>query len=222
MIASLPGDGRSFLSGMEAKPPASARRATQDDAPRLARLFAAAFARDPVFHWLARGGRGRAQALQRFFLWVMRERAIPQGETWITSDGYAGVTWIPPFNVARPSNLKDELRLLSVILSLTGLARIGRGPAMAKALEHAHPPEPYFYLAFIGVAPRFQGTGLGRGLLEETLARVDAAGTPAFLENSNPRNIALYERLGFRVTKEIIVRKDAPPLYAMLRPGRNG
>lgn len=199
----------------------SARRATLDDAARISRLFAASFARDPIFHWLARGGRRRADALQRFFFWVMRERAIPRGETWITSDGYAAAAWIPPFNAARPDNWRDEIRLLSVILSLTGLARLPRGAAMAKAMEHAHPPEPYFYLAFIGVAPRFQGTGLGQGLLEETLARVDAAGTPAFLENSSPRNIPLYERLGFQVTQEIVVRKDAPPLYAMLRPGKN-
>ncbi|MEY4879379.1 MAG: putative puromycin N-acetyltransferase [Pseudomonadota bacterium] len=197
------------------------RRATLDDAARISRLFAASFARDPVFHWLARGGRGRADALQRFFFWVMQERAIPQGETWMTSDGYAAAAWIPPFNAARPDNWRDEIRLLSVILSLTGIARLPRGAAMAKAMEHAHPPEPYFYLAFIGVAPRFQGTGLGQGLLEETLARVDAAGTPAFLENSSPRNIPLYERLGFRVTREIVVRRDAPPLYAMLRPGKN-
>jgi ribosomal protein S18 acetylase RimI-like enzyme len=91
---------------------------------------------------------------------------------------------------------------------------------MAKAMEHAHPPEPYFYLAFVGVAPRFQGTGLGTALLESTLGRVDAVGMPAFLENSNPRNIKLYERFGFRVTDEISARKDAPPLYAMLRPGK--
>ena len=52
----------------------------------------------------------------------------------------------------------------------------------------------------------------------ETDAR---AQLPAFLENSNPRNVKLYERFGFRVTREITARKDAPPLFAMLRPGKN-
>jgi hypothetical protein len=32
------------------------RRATLADGPRIARLFAAAFARDPVFDWLVRAG----------------------------------------------------------------------------------------------------------------------------------------------------------------------
>jgi ribosomal protein S18 acetylase RimI-like enzyme len=197
-----------------------ARRATQGDADRIGMLFAAAFARDPVFNWLARTS-GRAEALNRFFSWVMRERAIPRGETWLTSNGYAAAAWVPPYAEAKPDNFREEVRLLSVILSLTGMSRLSRGAAMARALEHSHPPEPYFYLAFIGVAPRFQGTGLGTELLEEFLSRVDAAGIPAFLENSNPRNIRLYERFGFRVIREIVARKDAPPLYAMLRPGRN-
>jgi ribosomal protein S18 acetylase RimI-like enzyme len=41
------------------------------------------------------------------------------------------------------------------------------------------------------------------------------------LENSNPRNVKLYERFGFHVTREITARKDAPPLFAMLRPGKS-
>jgi ribosomal protein S18 acetylase RimI-like enzyme len=196
------------------------RRASTDDAARIARLFAAAFAEDPVFNWLARAGRSRSLALQRFFFWVLRERSIQHGETWIAQDGYAAAAWIPPYADIGTASLREELRLLPVILGLTGFPRFSRGTAMAAALEEAHPKEPFFYLAFIGVAPRFQGSGLGSALLEETLARVDAAGSPAFLENSNPRNIKLYERAGFSVTHEIVARHGAPPLYAMWRPAR--
>jgi len=196
------------------------RRATLEDATRISHLLAASFSRDPIFNWMTRVN-GRAAALNRFFHWVMRERVIPLGETWMTADGYAAAAWIAPYAEAKPESLAEELRLVSVLMSLTGVSRFSRGAAIAKAIEHAHPPEPYFYLAFVGVAPRFQGAGLGTALLENTLARVDAAGMPAFLENSNPRNVRLYERFGFRVTREITARKDAPPLFAMLRPGKN-
>jgi ribosomal protein S18 acetylase RimI-like enzyme len=199
---------------------AAARRATIDDAARIARLFAAAFARDPVFDWLARPGGRRAIALQRFFYWVLRERSLPHGETWISDDGFSAAAWIPPYSGVAPATLREELRLLPVILGLTGVSRFSRGAAMAAALEDAHPKEPFFYLAFLGVAPRFQGSGIGTQLLEETLARIDAAGAPAFLENSSPRNIKLYERAGFEVMREVVARPDAPPLYAMWRPAR--
>ena len=199
----------------------TSRRATLDDAARIARLFAAAFAQDPVFNWLARPGTARQIALQRFFYWLLRERSIRHGETWMSADGYAAAAWIPPYAPLGASGIREEIRLLPVMLGLTGLQRFTRGAAMAAALEEAHPAGPFFYLAFIGVAPRFQGSGIGAALLEETLARVDASSGAAFLENSNPRNIPLYERFGFRVTREIVARPDAPPLFAMWRPERS-
>jgi ribosomal protein S18 acetylase RimI-like enzyme len=114
--------------------------------------------------------------------------------------------------------LVSDLRILPRILRLTGLARLPRGAAMAAAMEQAQPEEPFFYLAFLGVAPRVQGTGLGSALLKQTLSRADGAGVSAYLENSNPRNLRLYEAAGFSVIREIRARKDAPPVFAMRRP----
>jgi len=198
----------------------SVRRATVDDVPRLARLFTAVFASDPVFSWLTRAGRSRNQALERFFLHVLKNRTLPHGETWVAANGLAAAAWIPPYSPLQSASLIDDLKMFPTIVRLTGLPRLVRGAAMATAMADAHPDEPYFYLAFIGVAPRLQGAGLGSLLLERTLARVDAARAGAYLENSNPRNLKLYERAGFTVTREIIARRDAPPLYAMWRPAR--
>lgn len=205
---------------MNAPAQPSIRRATQSDAPRIARLFAAAFAHDPVFDWLARSGAKRSHALQRFFTWILERRTLPHGETWMTTDGLAAAAWIPPYTQASPSRLAEDLRLLPVMLRLTGVSRLPRGASMAAAMEHAHPDSPYSYLAFIGVAPRMQGAGLGSSLLRQTLQRTDAIGANAYLENSNPRNLALYQRAGFTVTSEIRARADAPPVYAMWRPAR--
>lgn len=46
---------------------ANPRRASEADSAPLARLFAAAFANDPVIDWIARHGPKRARALERFF-----------------------------------------------------------------------------------------------------------------------------------------------------------
>ena len=51
------------------------------------------------------------------------------------------------------------------------------------------------------------------------LATVDADGMPAYLESTNPRNVPLYERFGFRVTAEIQAG-SSPPMHAMWRPAR--
>ena len=84
-------------------------------------------------------------------------------------------------------------------------------------MEEHHPQEPHWYLAIIGVDAAHQSKGLGTRLLQGALARCDEEGLIAYLESSNPANIPLYERHGFRVATEIR-SGDAPPMFPMLRP----
>ncbi|HVV65348.1 MAG TPA: GNAT family N-acetyltransferase [Rhizomicrobium sp.] len=191
------------------------RRAREADAGSLARLFAAAFLSDPVFEWIARPGAGRARALERFFFWLLRHRAIPFGEVWVAQG--AAAAWLPPGAPASPGGLAQQLMLLPTFVRLCGFSRLMRGSAVGEAMEKSHPREAHFYLAFVAVAPRLQGMGLGGTMLESTLRRVDEQGLPAYLENSNPRNARLYERLGFR-TRRNIAPPGAPAMMAMWRP----
>ena len=195
------------------------RRATIDDAPVLARLFAAAFTTDPVFDWIARPGAKRAAALEQFFLWLMRVRAIPYGEVWLSPDASASAAWLPPGAAATPGGLMEQLKLMPLFVRLCGFPRLMRGSAMADAMEKNHPHDPHFYLSFVAVAPRLQGLGLGGAILEATVKRADQAGMPAYLENSNPKNTKLYQRAGFVAGKNI-APVGAPPLIAMWRDKR--
>jgi len=111
------------------------------------------------------------------------------------------------------------LALLPMFLDLCGVSRLLRGQAMADAMQRHHPHTEHFYLAFIAVAPEWQGNGLGAALLEATLRRVDAARMPAYLENSNPKNDNLYLSQGFAMQSDIAPR-GAPALRAMWRSAR--
>jgi len=195
------------------------RRANQNDTGAIARLFAAAFMTDPVMDWIARAGPKRAQGLERFFFWLLQVRAIPFGEVWMSEDASVAAAWLPPDTPASPGGFVEQMTLLPMFLRLCGLARMSRGSAMGNAMEKNHPHERHFYLAFIGVAPRLQGLGLGGALLEATLARVDAVHEAAYLENSNPKNARLYERAGF-VARKNIAPPGAPPLVGMWRKAR--
>jgi ribosomal protein S18 acetylase RimI-like enzyme len=198
---------------------ADPRRATADDAAILSRLLAAAFLNDPVMDWIARQGPKRAAGLERFFFWLLKVRALPFGEVWMAQDASAAAVWLPPNTPASPGGFFEQMRLLPMFLRLCGFPRLARGQAMGEAMEKHHPHEPHFYLAFIAVAPRLQGMGLGSAILEATLKRADESGAPAYLENSNPKNMRLYERFGFR-RRQNIAPPGAPPLIAMWRAGR--
>ncbi|GAB2919415.1 GNAT family N-acetyltransferase [Micromonospora polyrhachis] len=83
--------------------------------------------------------------------------------------------------------------------------------------------EPHWYLQQILVVPALRGHGLGGALLRHQLARADAAGVPAYLEASSPRNRALYERYGFQpLGDSIALPEDGPRLQPMWRPLRIG
>ena len=83
----------------------------------------------------------------------------------------------------------------------------------------AHPHEPHWHLAFIGVDPVCHGQGIGAALLRHALETIDQKGLHAYLESSNPRNLPLYQRHGFEVIREIRVG-TAPPVIPMLRVPR--
>jgi ribosomal protein S18 acetylase RimI-like enzyme len=195
------------------------RRATAADAGMLSRLFAAAFMTDPVMDWIARPGAKRAAGLERFFYWLMQMRAIPFGEVWMADDASVAAAWLPPGTPASPGGLFEQIKLVPMFVRLCGLPRLARGSAMGAAMEKNHPHDPHYYLAFIAVAPRLQGMGLGGAMMEACLKRVDVSREPAYLENSNPKNTRLYERCGF-VTRKSISPPGAPPLLAMWREPR--
>ncbi|MFD5819467.1 GNAT family N-acetyltransferase [Streptomyces sp. NPDC127038] len=76
------------------------------------------------------------------------------------------------------------------------------------------------YLWMIGVAPERQGEGLGGALIESVLDRCDREGLAAYLEASNARSRALYERLGFELTGSPLDLPDGPRMWPMWREPR--
>ncbi len=90
-------------------------------------------------------------------------------------------------------------------------------------MEGRHPRRPsHWYLAVMGVAPEWQGRGLGTALMRPALETLDAEGLPAYLEASTPRSRALYQRNGFAVTGEFNLPGDGPPIWQMWRDPVDG
>ena len=67
-----------------------------------------------------------------------------------------------------------------------------------------------------GCDPAHQGKGLGGAAVRAGLERA-AGRLPAYLETAKERNLAFYQRLGFRVTDEWSVPGGGPRFWSMLR-----
>ncbi len=200
---------------LRASPAGSVRKASADDAPRLADALARAFQNDPGWSHLLPDASDRTRRLRLFFETELRGIALAHGLVWTTEEVVGAAVWAPPegWRVPITATLRETPPMLRVFGKHLPLALRSR-----LRMEGRHPRNPpHWYLAFMGVAPEWQGKGLGTALMSPALEAVDAAGTPAYLESSTPRSRALYQRNGFEVTGEFNLPSAGPPLWQMWR-----
>jgi ribosomal protein S18 acetylase RimI-like enzyme len=62
------------------------------------------------------------------------------------------------------------------------------------------PHEPHWHLGPIGVVPTLHGRGVGTTLLNAFLESIDTTRSAAYLEADVDKNVALYQKVGFKVT----------------------
>ncbi|MGW5364728.1 GNAT family N-acetyltransferase [Actinopolymorpha pittospori] len=194
------------------------RVAGRADVRGLASVFAQAFHDDPVMAWILPEEHRRTVGLPRLFATMLRHFYLPYGATDLAAQDAAraplgGAVWTPPGHW-QPTRWRG-------LLAIPGLARAtgrrGRaGVMVTEALERAHPHDPHWYLAIVGVNPAAQGTGIGGELIQAGLATCDELGMPAYLEASKAGLVGYYERFGFLVTREITI-PGGPSLWAMRR-----
>ncbi len=197
----------------------------EDEWSRAFDIQADAFSEDPILgHWLM-GGRDQEARARRFRRFMGAYATGPSfrdhAEIHMTADDSASAVWLrPPGHFSQP--VTEQLRMLPVLLALFGLGT-PRALGLLNAMETQHPTDAaHWYLLGLATRRDRQGQGIGGRLLSFGLARVDAERLPAYLESSNPRNISLYERHGFRITRRLDLPKGAPTATAMWRSATSG
>jgi GNAT superfamily N-acetyltransferase len=169
----------------------TARVATTRDLDGATEVLAGAFEHDPLWSW-ALPDRDAIAAWWRLYL----EEALRFPNVWVL-DGFVAVSvWIPP-GEAELSEAGEE-RAVELVHRLAG-ERTAAVLELLERFEAAHPHEPpHFCLTLLGTDPRRRGNGYGMELLRQNLAAIDSEGMPAYLESTNPANLARYESVGFR------------------------
>jgi hypothetical protein len=184
------------------------RGARLEDLSRLATTLATAFDGDPVWTWML-----PSFASKRRLFGALLRHAIPKGNVFTTGDGRAVAIWAPPGEWRLPVAAMLRAAGPMILAAHWRLPRLlGRNTEIEKLHEKVDPR--HWYLEYIGSAA--PGEGLGSVLLRHGLAEV-TGGLPVYLESSNPRNLAFYERHVFKVTGEPPMR-SGPPQWTLWRP----
>jgi GNAT superfamily N-acetyltransferase len=181
------------------------RVAVEADLERIGEALAGAFEHDPLWGWAFEDAsrERKLESLAAVFGFFCGA-ALEMGWVRVTDGVEAVALWIPPGSPEMTP--ADEERMPGVIADACEPASAARVSELLDAFEHNHPHEPpHFYLSLLATHPDDAGHGFGVGLVADNLAEMDAGDppAPAFLESSNPRNLARYERLGFRPTRDV-------------------
>ena len=171
-----------------------------------------AFGGDPVARWCWPDSHQYLTSMPRFTR-AFGGGAFAHDSAFCTEDFGGAALWLPPD--VHP----DEAALGDIVEQTVSEPTRGELLTMLEQMAAYHPHEPHWYLPLIGVDPARQGSGYGGALMTHALQRCDREGRLAYLESTNPRNMSLYERHGFKALGRIQVG-SSPPMIPMLRHPR--
>lgn len=185
---------------------------SRDEVDRAIAALTLAFVKDPMARWMY----PEPEAYLEHFPGFTRAfggRSFENGTAWVDEAWGGAALWYGP-DVA-----PDGDAIGRHVFATTAREQHPVMGQVLEKMEEYHPEDPHWYLSTIGVDAAHQGRGLGAQLMDAALVRCDEAGLVAYLESSNPANIPLYERHGFRAVGEIQFG-DSPLMTPMLRPAR--
>lgn len=176
----------------------------EEDINAAATSLAAAIMKDPLQTYTFPDEQERKDKSPLHFK-VALEYGMKFGEVYVLSDAKGAVICLPP----NETEITPEKAEEGGLTSLPEL--IGEGPAnrFLSALDfigayHVDVPEPHWYVMVLGVHPDHCGKGYGKTLLEPVMKNAEANGEPVYLETAQPKNVSFYEKLGFRVIRELV------------------
>lgn len=177
------------------------RRMSPNDIGAAGKVLGLAFADNPNTLVVARGDRARAQRMTesgaRFAKLGRRYSHVLVAED---KGGIVGV-----LNAIEWPNcqlrMSEKLKFAPSMIRVTGLG-LPRAFTMMSVWAKHDPRAQHWHVGPIGVHPERQGRGIGKALLAAFLDVADAQGSPAYLETDVDRNVALYEKFGFKVIEQ--------------------
>jgi GNAT superfamily N-acetyltransferase len=193
---------------VEIRPADSSRRA------HIAEVIGRAFVTEPM---MTRPLGGRPDDLEERCIRanaLFLEPLMGRGIVWETADGHGALVLVPPAQ----ADAWDDANARIVDSTTHETDDGGRGwERFWEWVASKIPQEPLWHLDSVAVEPGWQGRGIGSALIEFALEQMRQSGVALVLETGTPRNVPLYERLGFEVVEEADSPEGGPHVWFMRR-----
>jgi ribosomal protein S18 acetylase RimI-like enzyme len=192
------------------------------DVPKAGAVLADAFRNDPVWNKVFASD---TTPRQRHLVFEMPVRySLQYGEAYAPSGELEGViAWVPgryaemtAWRVLRSGALWSGLKIGA---KLASRMKPLNGPMKRDREEHMGDTR-FLYLFVLGIAPAWQGKGLGGRLVRALITEGERLKKPVYLETETEANVAMYEKFGFRQLKKILLPVIGLPMWEMVRESK--
>jgi len=183
-----------------------------------AQVLGRAFYDDPLYMYLLPNDRSRAAQSAWFFQALIRV-GLHLGQVHTTPPVGGAAIWLAPgkTDVNLWTTIRAGLPLVPLKFGLGGFRRTMNMLNSFEESVHEADLGRHWYLMLLGIDPQQQGRGLGGALMLPMLDRADSDNLPCYLETCKKRNVAFYERYGFRVIFERHIPGGGPIYWGMVR-----
>lgn len=172
---------------------------------------------DPLFLALLPDAEQRTSGVPLLMAMFLR-LGLAHGEVWVSPPPITGVAcWLPPAHPAITEEDRNAAGWQEVGDAL-GHEAVNRFRAFFGDRDDAVgslAPQPHWHLTWLGIEPGHQGQGIGSALVRQMTTRADVEGMACWLFTFAPRNVPLYEHLGFRVTLDTRLPSSGLRLWVM-------
>jgi len=158
----------------------------------------------------------------RFVFHVQLQYALRHGVVETIGEGDAVAIWMPPGRAKDAFTAMIRSGALGAPFRL-GLTAAWRVVLLLRSFQELHSSlvsGDHWYLLGLGVHPQHQGQGWGSKLVRHGLTRAQSMSLPCYLETTNQRNFAFYQRNGFRLVGDRPIARSGPTIWGMLCPSQ--
>jgi ribosomal protein S18 acetylase RimI-like enzyme len=187
--------------------------------PMAEEALAGAFEEDPMTSYLFPLGTNKQKGLRYLFRVELRY-TFRHGLVETIGEGRALALWLHPSRMKGAFNamIQSGAALAPFRMGLKAACRV---VLLLRSLHELHSrlvSGDHWYLLGLAVHPQHQGQGWGSELLRHGLARAQSMNLPCYLETTNQRNIAYYERNGFSLLGKRPIAGGGSAIWGMVRP----
>jgi ribosomal protein S18 acetylase RimI-like enzyme len=190
---------------------------TKKDINISAEILARAFYDYSIFKYIL--GEGHNEESIKIFLRFLIKYSVLYREAYASSSKMEGIILFTEFKKDYFSLIKS-LRAGALSLYKLGAEAGNKFNEFDKFTIETHKKiitEPHQYIILLGVDPTKQGQGYGKKLMQLVLKVAEEKAQPCYLETHGEKNVAFYNKIGFKVVSEDLVPGTDIIQYSMLK-----